>query len=105
MAARRKSLNESLQDEPEITPEMEAFRKGITTARSQEDQAETRTSATNDLTSASRPQQSFKNFSMKLEEDLYDSFSRVCFNRKQKMAKVVRHLIEQYVEEDARSSN
>lgn len=83
----RKPLSESLK-ETELTPEMEAFRKGNTIPEKVEQVVE------------AKKLKHHRKLVVELEDELYDAFATVCFKKRKKMAQVVRAFIEEYAIEE-----
>ncbi|MBW4635760.1 MAG: hypothetical protein KME30_28940 [Iphinoe sp. HA4291-MV1] len=89
MTKQRKVLSESLNESPnsKITAEMEAFRKGVIPAPKVAEEV---------AIESKSPKQKTRKLVIELEPELYDAFAATCFNKKLKMAKVVRAWISEF---------
>jgi hypothetical protein len=90
----RRSLTDSLNED--LSPEMEAFRKGEEPKRTAPVEQEPIAQIKDE------PKAKMKNRKLviELEESLYDAFATTCFTKKIKMAKLVRQWIEEYTKEN-----
>ena len=86
----RKPLSETLGSENEITPEMEAFRKGVSPTSPVHEEV---------VKENKSPKQKTRKLVIELEPELYDAFAEACFHKKLKMAKVVRAWISEFTNE------
>lgn len=99
MVAKRRTFAEILSED--LTPEMEAFRKGEDLI--QEPPATEvilETSPTSNEPEEPALKGKNRKLVVELEPDLYDAFSTVCFHKKLKMAKLVRKWIEDFSKEE-----
>jgi hypothetical protein len=98
MAAKRRTFAETLNED--LTPEMEAFRKGEDPVQESLVPAILpEISPTPDEAEEPVPKGKNRKLVVELEPDLYDAFSTVCFHKKLKMAKLVRKWIEDFSKE------
>ncbi|MBW4595543.1 MAG: hypothetical protein KME46_22220 [Brasilonema angustatum HA4187-MV1] len=86
----RKPLSETLGNENDISPEMEAFRKGVSPAPPVHEEV---------VEENKSPKQKTRKLVIELEPELYDAFAAACFHKKLKMAKVVRAWISEFTNE------
>ena len=96
MAKSRRPLSDTLAED--LTPEMEAFRKGALPVQEQPVSVtplEQPTLST-ETDEASAVKVKNRKLVVELEPDLYDAFATACFHKKIKMAKLVRQWIEDY---------
>lgn len=96
MAKSRRSLSDTLGEE--LTPEMEAFRRGSTSVQEKPvpvvTPEEPPLPIEADEVSASKGKN--RKLVVELGPDLYDAFATACFQKKIKMAKLVRQWVEDY---------
>lgn len=99
MVAKRRTFAETLNED--LTPEMEAFRKGEDSVQESSVPAIlSETSLIPDELQEPAPKGKNRKLVVELEPDLYDAFSTVCFHKKLKMAKLVRKWIEDFSKEE-----
>lgn len=96
MAKSRRSLSDTLGEE--LTPEMEAFRRGSTSIQEKPLPLITPEELPLSIEVNEAPASKGKNRKLvvELDPDLYDAFATACFQKKIKMAKLVREWVEDY---------
>ena len=96
MAKSRRPLSDTLAED--LTPEMEAFRKGALPVQEQPVSVALPEQPIFSTGADEAPTVKGKNRKLvvELEPDLYDAFATACFHRKIKMAKLVRQWVEDY---------
>jgi hypothetical protein len=96
MAKSRRPLSDTLGED--LTPEMEAFRKGALPVQEQPVSVATpaRLPLLTEADEAPASKGKNRKLVVELEPDLYDAFATACFQKKIKMAKLVRQWVEDY---------